>query len=64
MHLIIRQTYPLGKYQCIFRYKIHIVNKCGCMSEPEGRVHTGAFVNQTCVSNRKCIDIFRVDISV
>ena len=35
-----------------FRYDLQIASKCGCLSEPEGRVGTGAFTNQACAANR------------
>ena len=36
-----------------FRYDLQIASKCGCLSEPEGRVGTGAFTNQACAENRQ-----------
>ena len=36
-----------------FRYDLHIASKCGCLSEPEGRVGTGAFTDQAYTVSRK-----------
>ena len=36
-----------------FRYDLHIASKCGCLSEPEGRVGTGAFTDQAYAVSRK-----------
>jgi hypothetical protein len=41
-----------------FRRELRIVSKCGCLSESEGRVSTGAFTNQTCAVNRNRSEIF------
>jgi len=37
----------------IFRCELHIASKCGCLSEPEGRVGTGAFTDQAYAVSRK-----------
>ena len=37
----------------IFRCELHIASKCGYLSEPEGRVGTGAFTDQAYAVSRK-----------
>ena len=45
-----------------FRRELRIVSKCGCLSESEGRVSTGAFTNQTCAVNRNRRKLFIMQI--
>ena len=39
------------------RREEHAASSCGCLSEPEGRVSTGAWADQACVMNR---DVARI----
>ena len=43
----------LIRYPAFFCYEIHIASECGCMSELEERVCTGAWADQAYVSNKK-----------
>ena len=48
----------------IFRYKLHIASKCGCLFESEGRVGTGTFTDRACAVCRKHHESLQVGIIV